>query len=112
MGPKGSRFIWSGREADRKRFFAGEKSPFTNTAKWSLFCSPKVNISLFLMENLQNWGFMGDIRINSGFYWGRKTGICCDILGRVCDRLAAGVALCKALGARLPGGGLLFCDEK
>ena len=32
------------------------------------------------MENLQNWGFMGDIRINSGFYWGSNTGICCAIL--------------------------------
>ena len=30
----------------------------------------------------------------------------------VCGRLAAGVALCKALGARLPGGGLLFYEEK
>ena len=64
------------------------------------------------MENLQNWGFMGDIRINSGFYWGNKTGIYYDILGRVCDRLAAGVSLCKALGARLPGWGLLFYEEK
>ena len=50
----------------------------------------KVNISLFLMENLQNWGFMGDVRINSGFYWGSTTGIYYDILGRVCDRLAGG----------------------
>ena len=40
----------------------------------------KVNISLFLMENLQNWGFMGDVRINSGFYWGSNTGICYAIL--------------------------------
>ena len=48
---------------------------------------------------------MGGISINSGFYWGRKTGIYYDILGRVGGRLAAGVALCKALGARLPGGG-------
>ena len=40
----------------------------------------EVNISLFLMKSLQNWGFMGGIRINSGFYWGRKTGICCAIL--------------------------------
>ena len=23
---------------------------------------------------------MGDIRINSGFYWGSNTGICCAIL--------------------------------
>ena len=60
------------------------------------------------MENLQNWGFMGDIRINSGFYWGSNTGIYYDILGWVGGRLAAGVALCKALGARLPGGGVPF----
>ena len=60
------------------------------------------------MENLQNWGFMGGISINSGFYWGSNTGIYCDILGRVCGRLAAGVALCKALGARLPGGDSLW----
>ena len=57
------------------------------------------------MENLQNWGFMGGISINSGFYWGSTTGIYYDILGQVGGRLAAGVALCKALGARLPGGG-------
>ena len=55
---------------------------------------------------------MGGISINSGFYWGRKTGIYYDILGRVGGRLAAGVALCKALGARLPGVGLLFYKEK
>ena len=64
------------------------------------------------MESLQDWGLMGGISINSGFYWGRKTGIYYDILGRVGGRLAAGVALCKALGARLPGWGLLFYEEK
>ena len=64
------------------------------------------------MESLQNWGFMGDIRINSGFYWGNKTGIYYDILGRVCSRLAAGVSLCKALGARLPSGGVPFLLRK
>ena len=48
------------------------------------------------MENLQNWGFMGGISINSGFYWGSTTGIYYDILGRVGGRLAAVVALCKA----------------
>ena len=32
------------------------------------------------MENLQNWGFMGGISINSGFYWGSTTGIYCAIL--------------------------------
>ena len=64
------------------------------------------------MENLQNWGLMGDVRINSGFCWESNTGIYYDILGRVGGRLAAGVALCKALGARLPGWGLLFYEEK
>ena len=55
---------------------------------------------------------MGGISINSGFYWGSTTGIYYDILGRVCDRLAAGGAFCKALGARLPGGGLLLFVQK
>ena len=32
------------------------------------------------MESLQNWGLMGGISINSGFYWGSTTGICCAIL--------------------------------
>ena len=31
-----------------------------------------------------------------------------EILDQVGSRLAAGVALCKALGARLPGGGVPF----
>ena len=35
-----------------------------------------------------------------------------EILDQVGGRLAAGVALCKALGARPPGGGLLFYEEK
>ena len=59
------------------------------------------------MENLQNWGLMGEIYIGCGFIRGKLAGIYYDILGRVCDRLAAGVALCKALGARLPGGGIV-----
>ena len=53
------------------------KSPFTNTAKWSLFCSPKVNISLLFTEDLQNGEILGEDRINSGFYWGSETGIYC-----------------------------------
>ena len=85
-------------------FLPVRKSPFTNTAKSTHFCSPKVNISLYLMESLQNWGLLGKNCINSGLYWGRKTGIYYDILGRVCDRLAGGGAFCKTLGARLPGG--------
>ena len=32
------------------------------------------------MENLQNWGLLGGISINSGFYWGSTTGIYCVIL--------------------------------
>ena len=64
------------------------------------------------MESLQNWGLMGENCINSGLYWGSEAGNYYDILGRVGGRLAAVVALCKALGARLPGGGLLFYEEK
>ena len=99
MGQKGSRFVWSGREADRKDLFAGEKSPFTNTAKSSLFCSPKVNISQFLMESLHYGEMLGGYYINSGFYWGSTTGIYCDILGRVCGRLAAGRGLLQGFGS-------------
>ena len=32
------------------------------------------------MKSLQDWGFLGENCINSGLYWGRKTGICCAIL--------------------------------
>ena len=42
------------------------KSPFTNTAKSLLFCSPKVNISLFLMESLQYREILGEIYIEYG----------------------------------------------
>ena len=48
---------------------------------------------------------MGEIYIGCGFIRGKLAGIYYDILGQVGGRLAAGVALCKALGARLPGGG-------
>ena len=64
------------------------------------------------MESLHYGEMLGEYYINSGFYWGSTTGIYYDILGRVGGRLAAGVALCKALGARLPGWGLLFYEEK
>jgi hypothetical protein len=89
-GAKRLSICYSGREADTKRFLPVRKSPFTNTAKSSLFCSPKVNISLFLMESLHYGEMLGGYYINSGFYWGSTTGIYCDILGRVCGRLAAG----------------------
>ena len=56
------------------------KSPFTNTAKSLLFCSPKVNISLLFTEDLQNGEILGEDRINSGFCWGIATGICYVIL--------------------------------
>ena len=55
----------------------GLKGPFTNTAKWSLFCSPKVNISLLFTEDLQNGKIPGENWINNGFYWGNVTGIYC-----------------------------------
>ena len=60
------------------------------------------------MESLQDWGLLGEFYIGYGFIRGRFAGIYYDILGRVGGRLAAGVALCKALGARLPGGGVPF----
>ena len=82
-----------------KNFLPVRKSPFTNPCKSPLFCSPKVNISQFLMESLQNWGFMGDARINSGFCWESNTGIYYDILGRVCGRLAAGRGLLQGFGS-------------
>ena len=65
-----------GERTDRKEFFAGEKSPFTNTAKSSLFCSPKVNISLLFTEDLQHMKILGEHLINRGFYWEITTGIC------------------------------------
>ena len=64
------------------------------------------------MESLQDWGLLGEIYIGYGFIRGKLAGIYYDILGRVGGRLAAGVALCKALGARLPGGGLLLHRQK
>ena len=57
------------------------------------------------MESLQIRKIPGEIYIGCGFIRGKLAGIYYDILGRVGSRLAAGVALCKALGARLPGGG-------
>ena len=60
------------------------------------------------MESLQDWGLLGEIYIGYGFIRGKLTGIYYDILERVGGRLAAGVALCKALGARLPGGDSLW----
>ena len=64
------------------------------------------------MESLQIGKILGEVYIGCGFIRGKLAGIYYDILGRVGGRLAAGVALCKALGARLPGGGLLFYEEK
>ena len=55
---------------------------------------------------------MGEIYIGCGFIRGKLAGIYYDILGRVGGRLAAGVALCKALGARLPSGGVPFTRVK
>ena len=67
MGQKGSRFVWSGREPTRKEFLPVRKSPFTNTAKSLLFCSPKVNISLLFTEDLQYREILGKIYIEYGF---------------------------------------------
>ena len=58
-----------------KNFFAGEKSPFTNPCKSPLFCSPKVNISLYLMESLHYGKILGKDRTNIGFCWEIATGV-------------------------------------
>ena len=63
-----------------KNFLPVRKSPFTNTAKSPLFCMRKVNISLYLMENLQNGGLLGEIYIGCGFIRGKLAGIYCAIL--------------------------------
>ena len=57
----------AGERTDTKRIFAGEKSPFTNTAKSPLFCSPKVNISLLFTKGLQYREILGEIYIEYGF---------------------------------------------
>ena len=82
-GAKRLSICYSGREPTRKDFLPVRKSPFTNTAKSPLFCSPKVNISLYLMESLQNWGLLGKNCINSGLYWGSEAGIYYANLGGV-----------------------------
>ena len=74
MGPKGSRFVWSGREPTGRNFFAGEKSPFTNPCKSPLFCSPKVNISLLFTKGLQYREILGKIYMEYGFIRAIVTG--------------------------------------
>ena len=92
-----------GRGENRREgiFLPVRKSPFTNTAKSPLFCSPKVNISLYLMESLQNWGLLGENCINSGLYWGSEAGNYYDILGRrgVAAR-GCGTTICRGMGSR------------
>ena len=57
------------------------------------------------------WGGEGSRRAGAGLRFAEEWAAE-EILDQVGSRLAAGVALCKALGARLPGGGLLFYEEK
>ena len=54
------------RENDTKRILPVRKSPFTNTAKSPLFCSPKVNISLLFTKGLQYREILGKIYIEYG----------------------------------------------
>ncbi len=60
-----------GRGENRREgiFLPVRKSPFTNTAKSPLFCSPKVNISLLFTKGLQYREILGVIYI--------KAGLCC-----------------------------------
>ena len=67
MGQKGSRFVIRGGEPTGKEFSPVRKSPFTNTAKSPLFCSPKVNISLLFTKGLQYREILGKIYIEYGF---------------------------------------------
>ena len=60
------------------------------------------------MENLQYGEMLGGYYINSGFYLGSTTGIYCDILGRVCGRLAAGRGLLQGFGSTPARRGLLL----
>ena len=56
-----------GERTDTKRIFLPvRKSPFTNTAKSLLFCSPKVNISLLFTKGLQYREILGKIYIEYG----------------------------------------------
>ena len=50
------------------------------------------------------WGGEGSRRAGAGLRFAEEWAAE-EILDQVGGRLAAGVALCKALGARLPGGG-------
>ena len=63
------------------------------------------------MENLQYGEILGEDRINSGFYWGSTTGIYCDILGRVCGRLAAGRGLLQGFGSTPTWRGGIVCSR-
>ena len=72
----------------------------------------KVNISLFLMKSLQDWGLMGEIYIGCGFIRGKLAGIYYDILGRVGGRLAASRSHRKVTACTPARRGLLFYGEK
>ena len=56
-----------GEKPTGKIFLPVRKSPFTNTAKSLLFCSPKVNISLLFTKGLQYREILGEIYIEYGF---------------------------------------------
>ena len=64
------------------------------------------------MESLHYGEMLGGYYINSGFYWGSTTGIYCDILGRVCSRLAAGRRFCRVQGRYAYPAGAYFCSCK
>ena len=63
------------------------------------------------MESLHYGEMLGGYYINSGFYWGSTTGIYCDILGRVCGRLAAGRGLLQGFGSTPTWRGGIVCSR-
>jgi hypothetical protein len=100
-GAKRLSIYYSGRDPTGKKFFAGGKSPFTNTAKSTLFCSPKVNISLLFTEDLQNGEILGEICIKFRIDREMIAGIYYDILERrgVAAR-GCGTTICRGMGSR------------
>jgi len=64
------------------------------------------------MESLQDWGFMGDIHIGYGFIRRKIAGNISLFWGWFVVAFGVAEPFTKAKSVRLPGGGLLFYEEK
>ena len=85
------------------------KSPFTNTEKSTLFCSPKVNISLLFTEDLQNGEILGWICIDNGLFWVVIPGVYCGILGPGLWSPSAARSFIKGFSLHAYPAGAYFC---